>query len=301
MDEKLIRVLKKALRKTTTSRIDKLFDLASSEQSSISEIKYASNKILELQLTVSIPVLSHHWYRARPISFPHTEIDTLDKLLEPPADKCRPGRCNLEGKPCLYLTNNPQALVKEAQVGVSEDFIMLQFDKIPDEKMGLPLIFLGVSRKHLANPHKLDTSYEELIVNSLDKQYEKHLYIETKLHEAFVAESNDTLTYRFTSILVDNLMETPGIAGIYYPSIATSGTAKNLALLPGQIFNKFNAKKAFYYKSVGTSEWELSDSAVIDDNNIVRWGYKVDPDLPKPIGVKKINPSDPDIFIAPWK
>ncbi|MEE9276457.1 MAG: hypothetical protein V3V62_14225, partial [bacterium] len=79
------------------------------------------------------------------------------------------------------------------------------------------------------------------------------------------------------------------------------GSGHNYAIKPGIIGKAFEPVKAGLYLLSWDGSIKREDGAILCKDGKLEWGKDEGIDNPVPVGVKQINPDDPDIYIAPWK
>ena len=106
----------------------------------------------------------------------------------------------------------------------------------------------------------------------------------------------------FTANFCDHVFSgNKNLDAIFYPSIATNASGSNYAIRPGIIDKAFEPVKfgSFVFNHDGIVE--QTDGATLGNNGAIEWGQDDLIDDPIPAGIRKIDPDDPDIYIAPWK
>lgn len=261
-------------------------------------IKTITEKVAEHLFYMTLPVGGHYFYRARTLNEEDIVPTHLDDLLQPPPSLTYRGRCNLDGDPVLYVTDNPYAIIQECNIHVGQRFIVTQFDhkKIVEEDV---IVFpLGLEAQTALRPDNTLTEALAWKYKNMGSQANKLKKLEHKIHTQFVKDDSDKNSHIFSSIISNHFLKSDTTDAIYYPSIATNGIAKNFAVKPGKIFKAYTADKAILFKFEG-EKWTQLDSATILNDGSLEWGRCHELDNPVPVNIRRVEPNDP-YYVAPW-
>ena len=249
-----------------------------------------------------LPVAQYHFYRARFWGHKNTSPSNLTELLEPPPEATKMGRCNIESNPVLYVSTHPRALIAECRFKSGDIYVLTQFDRtLKTEDLSCLLLGLDGLQKFEGDAGMLEM--EKFRKDFFGEHYSLYKFIESQLHSQFVkAADSNNLTYNFTANLCQRFFSIcPDLDAIVYPSIETSGIVNNLAIRPSKYSKTYTASKAglFEVLSDGSSR-QLMGATITSDGNL-NWNRVTDIDGPKAVALKKIDPKDNRIYIAPWK
>ena len=250
-----------------------------------------------------LPVAQHRLYRCRPINKDEGPPVLLSGLLSPPITRTKQGRCNLAEKPVLYVSDNPSILLQECHIEAGQQFVILQFNHLPDVKEDIMCALLGIEPTHLFKGNPVIEQAEKARIDFFGNEYNKVREIESQLHKKFVRDDDPSgLTYKLTSHLCDHsFSKIQNLDAICYPSIATNGAGNNYAIKPEVIDKAYEPVKAGLYELIQDGSTKQVDRAILCKEGEIQWGKDEAIDSPIPIGIKKIDPDDPEIYIAPWK
>lgn len=250
-----------------------------------------------------LPVAQHRLYRCRPLNKDKNPPVLLSGLLSPPINKTERGRCNLAGKPVLYVSDHPSILPQECHIEAGQQFVILQFNRFPDVKEDISCALLGIEPTHLFGSNPAIEQHEKAMVDFFGNEYSKVREVENQLHKHFVRDDDPSgLTYKLTSHLCDHsFSKIKNLDAIFYPSIATNGTGNNYAIKPGVIDKAYEPVKAGLYELSQDGSTKQVDGAILCKEGKIQWGKDEAIDTPIPIGIRQIDPNDPEIYMTPWK
>ncbi len=296
------KIMQSRLRKVSRFDIRSTFTAAQNARVTNESVDRHAVRILSWLGYISMPVATHRLYRAR-IWTCESELPTaLSEGLEPPSALTELGRCNKPGRPVLYLADNPQALVAECGLALGDVFLMLQFaHRHSQEDISCVPIGLDPNLYFDGDPMLQESmNYQKTFFGDC---HSKHSYVQSQLHSAFVAKNtNDDAVHRFTAAIADRLLFSGvGVEGIFYPSVATVGNSHNFAVIPNAWRRAYKANAAFLVRLKPDGEFEILNRAFVGDTDTLHWGADVEVEGPIPVNMRTIDPSDPRIYIAPWK
>lgn len=284
--------VQKRLAKVDKNRIINWFSSASREETPELRVREILSEILGCIGITAWPVAQHKLYRCRPWDDGCPLPTELSELMAPKRDLVSRNRCNIDNVPTLYLTEDPRVLISECHIKQSEKYIVLQFDRLTDTE-DISCVVLGMEPIHeFGNDPRL-IEMEDYRKNLYGKHYKKVKLIESLLHREFVRDDDQTgLTYRITSNLVDLIFEkVRRVDAVYYPSVASNGSANNLALKPESIHKAYKPVKAGLYQLSSDGTSTQLNGAVIE-NNEIKWGETVKVDNPVPVSVRSVSPNE---------
>lgn len=302
MVDRLQKQKRKELSRLKRFQIRKWFDDIHSSNISSCSLDYMIDKIISILGQTTIPIATNRLYRCRPLKESDVAPKNLSDLLHPPVIYTNEGRCNILGKPALYVSDNANALVKECHLSVGQKFCLLQFDHLPNLNSDLSCILLGVGPGH-ALPHESSMKQvKEFWINFYGKEYNKYQEIESGLHKAFIRDNgNDSMIYKFTSLLCEKYFNNTDLDAIFYPSIANNGAWHNYAIRPNAINKAYRPSKVVMCELTKDNVIAWLDGAKISSNNDILWGKDVFLDHPVPIAISPVDLNNPDIYIHPFK
>lgn len=251
---------------------------------------------------ITMPIGQHYFYRSRYwsnlLSFPAQ----LSELLEPNKTEARQNRCNLEKKPVLYVSGHPDALIYECQYKPGDLYILLQFNHI-ENNTELDCMLLGFDTEIKFGYDKRIKEMMEYKRDFYGANIDKLLFIESEVHKQFVrTDDKNGLTYRFTANLCDYFFYSiKDLDAIVYPSIATLGSVSNSAIRPNVYHKSYEASKIGLFEVLPNFQSRQLYGALVVDNCFHDWEPTNNIDSPIPHVIKKIDPNDKRIYIAPWK
>lgn len=251
---------------------------------------------------VTLPVGQSNLYRAR-IWNGKTELPReIKQLLEPLAKDCRLNRCNLEGKPVLYITSHPASLVHECHFKTGDIFTLMQWNHVTTEKE-LDTLLLGVDFEQKFGEDQRVKDMVEFRKAFFETNYPKVIQIERLLHTQFVRDDDsEGITYRFTANLCDYYFEKiKDLDCISYPSIATSGMVSNTAIRPNTYGNCYQPSKIGLFETIENSEIRQLMGAEVSNNVIQPWNSSSKIDMPNAARLVLTDINDPRIYKAPWR
>lgn len=302
MNEKNKNTIIRKVASLNDEKIRKWFKTASDLNTAETDVRKIADEIIGYLPLITLPIASHRFYRARLWESILYLPETVTQLLAPPPDKTTRNRCNLDKKPLLYITDSPWALVPESHIKEGQYYVVLQFDAKTDFVEGLSCICLGIEATDKFESDARTTQMIEFERNFFGKHYKKVRKLQRALHKSFVCDNDFSgLTYRLTSNISDLYFEkTETLEGIFYPSIATKGNAHNLAIKPESWKRDFQIAKAGLFQLTANNESKQLDGALVKTDGSLSWGYKIAIDNPVPVGIREIQPNNPNIYIAPW-
>jgi hypothetical protein len=266
-------------------------------------VKEIVNKFVEYFPVLEISVGQHHFYRSRFWGNRTDYPSDLCQLLEPLPRDTKKNRCNIEKHPVLYVSVHPRALIAECGYKSGNIYVLTQFDRtLEPEDKDLRCVVLGIDvfqRFENAQTQKMDALLKELMGNN----YEMYQFIQSKIHTQFVRKSDEKgLTYRFTANLCHRFFSVdPELDAIVYPSIENAGAVYNLAIRPNMYSKAYTASKVILFEVLEDGSSRQLASSLIDDNQNLNWQNKTTIDNPIPVNLRRINPNDSRIYIAPWR
>jgi hypothetical protein len=296
-----IKALNDLLNSYNFKAIDRLFSEVSSCLTSADRIDELIDEITNLSVFVSMPVAQHHLYRARPITENDKFPQYLHELLEPPSHLTKMNRCNIENDPVLYVTTHPVALISECHLSRGDFYILLQFDRHL-RTTDLQCLLLGLDYNiHFQNDPSI-FSIDSYWKSALKSNFDKIKHIDKKIHQLFVLDTNDNkFAYRFTSNLCYNrFSKIRDLDAICYPSIANRGAVQNLAIRKGSVSKTYIPVKAGLIQILDDWSLRILKTATVDNQDL-KWGDKINFDLPKAVGLRSIDPDDERLYIHPHK
>ncbi|MBW8041292.1 MAG: hypothetical protein FVQ85_14985 [Planctomycetes bacterium] len=297
--------IKEKLAKLNLIEIKDWFELVDLPDTSEATVIDIIGKIRSYIGYLTLPVATHRLYRCRPLNKDENPPVLLSGLLSPPIKKTKQGRCNFAEKPVLYVSDNPSILSQECHIAAGQQFVILQFNHlpVPDVKEDITCMLLGIEPTYLFKNNPAIESVEKFRVEFFGSDYNKVREIERQLHKYFVRDDDPSgLTYKLTAHLCDHLFfKNQNLEAIFYPSIATNGVGNNYAIKPGAIDKAYEPVKAGLYELSQDGSAKQVDGAILCKEGEIQWGKDEAIDSPIPIGIKQIDPNDPDIYIAPWK
>ena len=304
MINKIKKQKRKELSKITRPQIRKWFDDISSSDITTDRLCYIIDKIVSILGHTTIPIATHRLYRCRPLKKNDPTPGSISSLLQPPIKSTNDGRCNVVGKPVLYVSDHADALVEECNLSVGQHFCLLQFDRLPVVDEDLNCILLGIEPDH-ALPHESSImEVKEFWSDFYGKEYVKYREATSCLHKVFVRPNNDdgSMVYKFTSFLCDKYFESINeLDAIYYPSVANNGIWRNFAIRPDAINKAYTPSKVTLCELAKDMSFTWVDGAEITPNGDIVWGKKIFLDLPIAVGLSQIDPNDPERYIHPLK
>lgn len=291
------------LAKLNLIEIENWFELVDLPDTSEAAVVNIIGKIRSYIGYLELPVATHRLYRCRLLNKDKKPPVLLSGLLSPPINKTKQGRCNLAEKPVLYVSDNPSILPQECHIEAGQQFVILQFDHLPDVKEDIKCTLLGIEPTHLFKNNPAIEQVEKTRVDLFGNGYHKVREIESQLHKKFVRDDDHSgLTYKLTSHLCDYLFsKRQSLEAIFYPSIAAKGDGHNYAIKPGVIEKAYEPVKAGLYELSQDGSTKRVDGAILCKEGEIQWGKDEVIDSPIPTGIEQIDPNDPEIYIAPWK
>jgi len=290
------------LSKITKGEIELLFQEANITTTSISRVQEIVNEISEYIGFLLLPVAQHHFYRARYWSDKKEYPENLSELLEPEPIKTRQNRCNVERKPALYVSTHPIALISECHFNTGDIFSMAQFDRSLKNE-NLNCIMLGIDPHHRFEGDPVMDNISQFKKEFFGDNIQKYKFIEQQLHKQFVKDDDrEGNTYRFTANFCEKYFSSlPDLDAIIYPSIATQGSFTNLAIRPNMYSKAYEANKVGIFEVLNDGGYRQLAGALVGSEGQLNWCNLLQIDQPKAVGMRKIDPDDPRIYIAPWK
>ena len=295
--------IKEKLAKLNLIEIKDWFELVDLPDTSEATVIDIIGKIRSYIGYLTLPVATHRLYRCRPLNKDENPPILLSGLLSPPIKKTKQGRCNLAEKPVLYVSDNPSILLQECHIEAGQQFVILQFNHLPDVKEDIKCMLLGIEPTYLFKNNPVIEQAEKARVDFFGNEYNKVREIESQLHKKFVRDDDPSgLTYKLTSHLCDHLFsKNQNLEAIFYPSIAANGSGHNYAIKPGVIDKAYEPVKANLYVLSQDGSMKQVDGAILYKEGELQWGKDEAIDSPIPTGIVQIDPNDPEIYIAPWK
>lgn len=282
--------------------IEQWFELV--KKPDVSEITVVEivKKIRSLVMYSDMSIGAHRLYRCRPLNKGKNPPSLLSGLLAPPISLTKQGRCNLAGNPVLYVSDRPSILVQECHIVENQHFVVLQFDHLSGMEQDTRCTLLGIELTILLENHPKLEDAEKFKVDFFGQHYEKARYIERKLHKFFVRDDDSFgSTYLLTSHLCSyTFSKLPDLEAILYPSIATDGSGHNYAFKLGTINRTYEPVRAGLCVLHKDGSVEQLDGATVHKDGRLEWGKDESIESPVPVGVRQIDPNDPDRYIAPW-
>lgn len=296
-------LIREKLAKLKPKEIKEWFELVDLPNTSEATVVNIIQKIRSYIGYSEVPVATHRLYRCRSLNKDENPPILLAGLLAPPIEKTKQGRCNLAGKPILYVSDNPSILSQECHIVAGQQFVILQFNHLPNVKEDISCTLLGIELTHLFKNNPAIERFEKSRVEFFGSDYYKIREIESQLHKYFVRDDDpSSLTYKLTAHLCDHLFsKIQNLEAIFYPSIVSNGSGHNYAIKSGVIEKAYEPVKAGLYVLTEDGSTKQVDGAILSKEGKIQWGKDVAIDSPIPIGITHIDPDDPDIYIAPWK
>lgn len=296
-------VVREKLAALSALEVKQWFELAEKPDVSKITITDVIEKISNHIVHLTLPVATHRLYRCRPLKEGEVPPKILSGVLSPPAKATNLGRCNLDGKPVLYVSDSPDILIQECHIEAGQQFVISQFNRLENVQEDISCFLLGIEPRVLLGDTPQVKEIEKYKTEFLGDGYKILRKVERLLHKSFIRDDDPSgLTYTFTANLCDHVFSINHYAdAIFYPSIATNASGRNFAIKPGIIDKAFEPVKfgSFVLNHDGTVERE--DGATLGKGGAIEWGKDVSIDNPIPVGARMIDPDDPDIYIAPWK
>lgn len=296
------RLINERLSKRTNEQIDLLFQEANRTSSSASRVQEIVGEISGYIGFLLLPIAQHHFYRARYWSNKKDYPEHLSELLEPEANNTGQNRCNVENKPALYVSTHPMALVSECHFKAGDIFSMAQFDRFLRTE-DLSCMMLGIDPHHRFEGSPEMDNIAQFKKDFFGENYQKYQFIEQQLHKQFVRDDDrEGTTYRFTANLCEKYFSScADLDAIVYPSIATQGSFTNLAIRPSMYSKAYIGKKVGIFEVLQDGSYRQLAGALVKSGGTLNWCNMPSIDQPKAVEIRKIDPNDPRIYIAPWK
>jgi len=296
------RLINELLSKRSNNEIELLFIEANKNDTPISRAQEIVNEISGYIGFLLLPIAQHHFYRARYWSDKKNYPDNLSELLEPSAENTKQNRCNVESKPALYVSTHPIALISECHLETGDIFAMAQFDRSLKNE-DLSCMLLGIDAHHRFEGSPEMDNIAQFKNDFFGGNYQKYQFIEQQLHKQFVRDDDkEGITYRFTANLCEKYFSScPELDAIVYPSIATQGSFTNLAIRPSVYTKAYIGKKIGIFEVLQDRSYRQLAGTLINSKGELNWRSMSLIDQPKAVGIRKIDPNDPRIYIAPWK
>jgi hypothetical protein len=300
--DKAQRLIIDRLSKRTNEEIELLFEEANKTDTPISRVQEIVSEISGYIGFLLLPIAQHHFYRARYWGDKKDYPENLSQLLEPEPKNTRQNRCNVENKPALYVSTHPIALVSECHFKTGDIFAMAQFDRSL-ETVDLSCMMLGIDPHHRFEGSPEMDNIAQFKREFFGNNHQKYQFIEQQLHKQFVRDDDkEGITYRFTANLCEKYFSScPDLDAIVYPSIATQGSFTNLAIRPHMYSKAYIGKKMGIFEVLKDGSYRQLAATLVGSTGELNWRSMPLIDQPKAVGIRKIDPNDPRIYIAPWK
>lgn len=279
------------------------FGAINSSEVTLDTLEYIIDKVMGIVGHTTIPVASHRLYRCRPFKDDSIKKDSLSDLLQPPAEHTVDGRCNIEGVPVLYVSDNANALIEECGLTVGQKFCLLQFDRLSNLSEDLNCMMLGIEPNHALPNAPSINEIKKFWRDVYGREYSKYQEISSCLHKAFIRDGeDDSMVYEFTSTLCHKYFEKNSILdAVLYPSIANNGAWRNFAIRPGVINKAYAPSKAVFCELAEDRSFIWLDGGEIEYNGDISWGREIFLDLPIAVGISPLDINDPELYIHPLK
>ena len=287
----------------TRKQILKWFDDINSSEVTLDRLEYVIEKIMGIVGHTTIPVATHRLYRCRPFKDSGIQKDSLSDLLQPPAEFTKDGRCNIEGRPVLYVSDNANALVEECNLEIGQKFCLLQFDRLSNLTEDLNCMMLGIEPNHALSNDPSIREIKQFWQDFYGKEYSKYQEISSCLHKVFVRNGTDnSIVYKLTSKLCHSYFEKNSkLDAIFYPSIANKGAWRNYAIRPSVINKAYTPSKVVFCELAEDRSFIWLDGGEIENNGDISWGREMFLDFPVAVGMSPLDVSDPELYIHPLK
>lgn len=281
----------------------KWFDGINASKITLEELKYIIEKVMASIGLTTIPVATHRLYRCRPFYDDNIEKDLLTDFLQPPTEYTKEGRCNVEGSPVLYVSDNASALVEECNLVVGQKFCLLQFDRLSNLTEDLNCMMLGIEANNALPSDSSIKEVQQFWVRFYGKAYSKYQLISSCLHKAFVRNKSDnSAVYKLTSKLCHSYFEkNPELDAIFYPSIANRGAWRNYAIRAGAINKAYTPSKVVFCQLAEDKSFTWLDGGGIEDSGDILWEQKIFLDFPVAVGISPVNIDNQNLYIHPLK
>ncbi len=236
-------------------------------------------------LIMSLPI--NHLDLFRACNWNETdELPThVNRLLAPPPELTNRNRCNLKGKPVLYLADQPSLAIHEIKVPVGGTFIALQLTTKPNAEDLYSMVY-GKNAFVMFNYDERISKGKKWYKKLCGVYYKKAMFIRKLIDDEFIRDNDlSGLTYRFTANLVDySFSLDPKLDGIFYPSIAVNGKSHNIVFKNDAWQKRYEPKRVGFYKLEERGHITLLSGGSVLSNGDLKWGMND--------GVKNPLPSD---------
>lgn len=210
------------LAKVTEATLNNWFKMIQEPETESVEIVAMATLLHDLHGSRMMPLCATDLYRARPwrsvVELPAHVRD----LLHPPPEQTSIGRCNLPGRPVLYVTDHPIAALREVGITTEGRAVVLRLRRRRQAQDTMCSIFGATD---IEFPLEEDNLRTQALKNQVRELYGRQ-YIKWELVNRFLAQAfllygkGERPAYRFTAALCDTVFsQHDELDGIAYPSL----------------------------------------------------------------------------------